>query len=84
MPKLFGTAANNGQMIGEVESDGKTSEIMTELARSVTGRMEARKGPQGAVRTPDGSLRSQEGVVIGSMMPKSRHRFLGDIIVDLR
>ena len=41
--KLFGTAANNGQMIGEVESDGKTSEIMTELARSVTGRMEARK-----------------------------------------
>ncbi len=41
--KLFGTAANNGQMIGEVESDGKTSELMTELARSVTGRMEARK-----------------------------------------
>jgi pilus assembly protein CpaE len=41
--KLFGTAANNGQMIGEIEADGKTAEIMVEIARAVTGRMELRK-----------------------------------------
>ncbi len=42
--KLFGTAANNGQMIGEVEPGNKTAEILTELARSVTGRSEPRRG----------------------------------------
>ncbi len=40
--KLFGTAANNGQMIGEVEAGGRTAEIFTELARAVMGRSEPR------------------------------------------
>ena len=41
--KLFGTAANNGQMVGEIEADGKIAESMLEIARAVTGRIDARK-----------------------------------------
>jgi pilus assembly protein CpaE len=42
-PKLFGTAANNGQMIAEVEPASKANETIAELARLVTGRFEIRK-----------------------------------------
>jgi pilus assembly protein CpaE len=42
-PKLFGTAANNGQMIAEVEPASKANETISELARIVTGRFEIRK-----------------------------------------
>jgi pilus assembly protein CpaE len=42
-PKLFGTAANNGQMIAEVESSNKINESFDHLARIVTGRSEFRK-----------------------------------------
>ncbi len=41
--KLFGTAANNGQMIGEIEAGGKAAEMIGQLARVVTGRAEARR-----------------------------------------
>ena len=41
--KLFGTAANNGQMIGEVEAAHRTAEIFNEVARSVMGRTEPRR-----------------------------------------
>lgn len=41
--KLFGTAANNGQMIGEIEPNGKSAEVMNEIARSITGRLEFRR-----------------------------------------
>ncbi len=42
--KLFGTASNNGQMIGEVEAGSRTAEMFVELARSVMGRSEPRRG----------------------------------------
>jgi pilus assembly protein CpaE len=42
-PKLFGTAANNGQMIAEVDASHKISETFSELARMVTGRSELKK-----------------------------------------
>ena len=42
-PKLFGTAANNGQMIVEVEASHKVAEIFADLARSVTGKSEIRR-----------------------------------------
>lgn len=42
-PKLFGTAANNGQMIAEVDPANKINETISELARAVTGRTEIRK-----------------------------------------
>jgi len=36
--KLFGTAANNGQMIAELEDGAKIAIIYSDLARAVTGR----------------------------------------------
>ena len=42
-PKLFGVAANNGQMIAEVELSSKIADTFSELARLVTGRGEIRK-----------------------------------------
>jgi pilus assembly protein CpaE len=41
--KLFGTAANNGQMIAEVDAASKIAEMLSELARIVAGRGEIRK-----------------------------------------
>ncbi len=41
--KLFGTASNNGQMIGEVEAGGRTAEIFAELGRGAMGRTEPRR-----------------------------------------
>ena len=37
-PGLFGTAANNGQMLDELEPKGKTSENLRELAQKLCGR----------------------------------------------
>lgn len=42
-PQLFGTASNNGQMIAEVSSKHKTAEIFLQIAKSLTGRGEAKK-----------------------------------------
>jgi pilus assembly protein CpaE len=42
-PQLFGTAANNGQMIAEVASSHKTADMFRQLAQVLTGRAEAKK-----------------------------------------
>ena len=42
--KLFGTAANNGQMVGEVEAGGRAAEVFAEIGRAVMGRTEPRRG----------------------------------------
>ena len=44
---LFGTAANNGQMIAEVQASGKVPEAFVQIASAVTGRIEARRGKRG-------------------------------------
>jgi pilus assembly protein CpaE len=41
-PALFGTAANNGQMLIEVQAKSKAVEAMHEIARRVTGRVEVK------------------------------------------
>jgi pilus assembly protein CpaE len=41
--KLFGAAANNGQMIAEIDANGKIAELFADLARAVTGKGETRK-----------------------------------------
>ncbi|CAM5220278.1 Pilus assembly protein CpaE OS=Bosea thiooxidans OX=53254 GN=SAMN05660750_02682 PE=4 SV=1 [Bosea thiooxidans] len=41
--QLFGTAANNGQMIAEVQAGGKASEAFTQIASALTGRGEAKR-----------------------------------------
>ncbi|WP_264046238.1 AAA family ATPase [Methylobacterium flocculans] len=43
---LFGTAANNGQMIAEVQSGAKAVEVFSSLAASVIGRAEQRRPRQ--------------------------------------
>ncbi|MBA4267893.1 MAG: P-loop NTPase [Bosea sp. (in: a-proteobacteria)] len=41
--QLFGTAANNGQMIAEVQAGGKIAEAFVHIASSLTGRGEAKR-----------------------------------------
>jgi pilus assembly protein CpaE len=45
--QLFGTAANNGQMITEVQPSGKAAEIFQELACAVTGRADSKRSRGG-------------------------------------
>jgi pilus assembly protein CpaE len=47
--KLFGAAANNGQMIAEIEPNGKTAEAFADLASTLAGRTEARKPKRGVL-----------------------------------
>jgi pilus assembly protein CpaE len=42
-PALFGTAANNGQMIAEVQAGAKASDVFSELAARMIGRPETRR-----------------------------------------
>ena len=42
-PQLFGTAANNGQMIAEVSPKHKTAETFLMVAQALTGRIEVKK-----------------------------------------
>ncbi|SFG91129.1 AAA family ATPase [Methylobacterium gossipiicola] len=41
---LFGTAANNGQMIGEVQAGAKATDVFSTLAATLVGRPETRRG----------------------------------------
>lgn len=41
--KLFGAAANNGQMIAEIDANSKVAEIFGDLARVISGKGEIRK-----------------------------------------
>src|SRR5271166_4814039 len=47
--KLFGSAANNGQMIAEVEPNGKTAQVFADLAALLAGRTDARKPKRGVL-----------------------------------
>ncbi|HEY8580216.1 MAG TPA: CpaE family protein [Beijerinckiaceae bacterium] len=59
--KLFGTAANNGQMIAEVDSGSKVAEALSEITRGLTGRGETRQSKKGLLGQlgPLGSLLSR-------------------------
>ena len=46
-PQLFGSAANNGQMIAEISSSHRTAEIFRQLAQQLTGRAEQKKQRSG-------------------------------------
>lgn len=45
--QLFGTAANNGQMIAEVQPGAKPAEIFTDIARAIAGRPEGKQKKAG-------------------------------------
>ena len=46
-PQLFGSAANNGQMIAEISSGHRTAEMFRQLAQHLTGRSEPKKQRSG-------------------------------------
>jgi pilus assembly protein CpaE len=46
-PQLFGSAANNGQMIAEISSGHRSAETFRQLAQHLTGRLEPRKQRSG-------------------------------------
>ena len=50
-PQLFGTAANNGQMIAEVSENHKSADMFRQLAQVLTGRAEAKRA-RGGFLTP--------------------------------
>ncbi len=46
-PQIFGTAANNGQMIAELSASHRTAEMFRQLAQVLTGRSETKKTKSG-------------------------------------
>jgi pilus assembly protein CpaE len=50
-PQIFGTAANNGQMIAELSSSHRLAEIFRQLAQALTGRVETKK-PRSGLLSP--------------------------------
>jgi pilus assembly protein CpaE len=55
-PQLFGTAANNGQMIAEYSSGHRVSEIFHRIALSLTGHAEEKKSRGGLLSPLLGQL----------------------------
>lgn len=58
-PQLFGTAANNGQMVAEVSAKHPTTEIFSQLAQLLTGRAEVKKQKSGILTPLLQKLRKQ-------------------------
>src|SRR3982074_395905 len=50
-PQMFGSAANNGQMIAEVSANHRTTEMFLQIAQRLTGRGETKK-PRGSFLAP--------------------------------
>jgi pilus assembly protein CpaE len=50
-PQLFGSAANNGQMIAEIAANHRVTELFLQIAQRLTGRGEAKK-PRGSLLSP--------------------------------
>jgi pilus assembly protein CpaE len=50
-PQLFGTAANNGQMIAEVAASHRATEMFLNLAQLLTGRAEVKR-PRASLLSP--------------------------------
>ena len=50
-PQMFGSAANNGQMIAEISANHRTTEMFLQIAQRLTGRSEAKK-PKGSLLMP--------------------------------
>jgi pilus assembly protein CpaE len=46
-PQIFGTAANNGQMIAELSASHRTAEMFRQIGQTLTGRIDAKKPKSG-------------------------------------
>ncbi len=56
--KTFGTAANNGQMLGELSGADKIAQIFFDLARKISGRMDQRGNRAGLIKPLVSKLRN--------------------------
>ncbi len=59
-PKLFGAAANNGEMIAELEPRGKTAELLKEIAQKLSGSNNLRKAKRNLLDPLIGRLRGMK------------------------
>ncbi|MGH6716553.1 MAG: AAA family ATPase [Bradyrhizobium sp.] len=50
-PQIFGSAANNGQMVAEISAGHRTTEMFLQIAQRLTGRSESKK-PRGSFLPP--------------------------------
>jgi pilus assembly protein CpaE len=50
-PQIFGSAANNGQMIAEISASHRTIDLFLQIAQRLTGRGETKK-PKGSFLSP--------------------------------
>jgi pilus assembly protein CpaE len=46
-PQIFGTAANNGQMIAELSASHRTAEMFRQIGQTLTGRVDTKKAKSG-------------------------------------
>ena len=60
-PQMFGTAANNGQMIAEVSATHKTADMFRELAQVLTGRAEVKRSRGGLLSPLLAKLMKRQG-----------------------
>jgi len=60
-PQIFGTAANNGQMIAEVAATHKVADTFRQLAQILTGRSEAKKSKTSLFTPLLQKLRKRQG-----------------------
>src|SRR5271154_74726 len=58
-PQLFGSAANNGQMIAEISAKHRSAETFLQLAQLLTGRSEVKKAKSGLLTPLLGKLLSK-------------------------
>jgi pilus assembly protein CpaE len=50
-PQIFGSVANNGQMVAEIAANHRTIEMFLQIAQRLTGRSETKK-PRGSILSP--------------------------------
>jgi pilus assembly protein CpaE len=56
-PQLFGNAANNGQMIGEMEASNPVSDIFKDISHILTGRAEVKTAKKSGLSSMLGRLK---------------------------
>jgi pilus assembly protein CpaE len=59
-PQLFGNAANNGQMIGEMDSSSAVTTTFNEIAHILTGRAEVKAAKKSALSSMLGRLKKSK------------------------
>ncbi|MDH6265327.1 pilus assembly protein CpaE [Rhizobium sp. SG_E_25_P2] len=57
---LFGSAANSGRMIGEMDSKSPVAEVMSQIAHIVTGRVSVKKAKKSALGSILGKLTAKK------------------------